>query len=1544
MTFRRLNNTDIRFLSEQMFIVINAIARCFNFIPEDKAGYERQFTQNKARDLQAIMLLIIPFVDDKEGHMAHITSLAELTTSQKPKEDDIPFPRYNLSNFQYGRCKRVGEGIEIPLTHEMMRHNVLLLLQTIHTVGNKLMQNWVNILPDEGDRLNKRIASVTQSLMERRELTDWDPLVEEVTEPTGFSVGDIYESLSIHFYRDLKRHKWAIYDTDEDEQEYPRQYIIVLHMMINIGAALENIDWKMVLDKDQREFVDKWSSFVNAVITNAPHKGLSRENIFNIGRALVVFFDRYHRNKPDSYDPLGKEVDEEDDDEDIDDRQTSRDRIISTIKTIPADAIYEFIRSEINGLRNTYPGSHMVEFMHDGHTEPYVISIVPVTLDRIEFPIGITPKNVYNFVQSLVTRRFHDSGSQMGIKNDVFGYQWRSLSTADKATVLRRLNTPKDVAYTELIKWFNIRRYISRTYNIEGLPEDIVISGINIAIANGVINKAAQLTLRILKFQGVLSEFRPAPQLTDENVLPSDSNDRNKEQTRLRQELYLGEGFNKRWEGTFDFVSGTPLDRFNISVVNKQGKKIEGMKMDYGESINNFRWGFYYALDWLAQIGFFHRYLHCRVIYVTGSTGVGKSTQVPKLVMYAQKMIDLNNDGKTVCTIPRVDPTKGVANWVSRELSVPIYDSNYFIQYQYKDKGDSHISSRHRSRFLRFVTDGLLLAEMQNPILKVKYDDVYTAKNMYDCVIVDESHEHNANMDMILTKMKYALYYNNNLRLVIVSATMDDDEPSYRRFYRDINDNRMMPYNRSLQEHGIDRINIDRRVHISPPGMTTQYTVTETYRPDGDVVDIVMEMIAKHSGDGLVFRPGQREIIDTVSALNQVLPVDIVAIPYFTSMHPDAKKVVENISSKKDMIDTPKNMVFGVDQPEDTDKVPPGSYNRVILVATNVAEASLTIDSLRFVVDDGTQKIQQYDYRLGSASLIVVNISESSRIQRKGRVGRVADGEAVFLYKMGEMSNNRTYFNICIEDLKNTLLQVERESEEEEVLFLPEFDPNTNILAQGSLPRNLAPFLRSHYFVDGRFQSYEGQPDMYDYDNKERPIDYYQTGYSHDQINDVSGELYIVHPEEICFFRNIVGTPINSICDTVDVDESRIISPKMRSFWVDLNKMGLVDHRYALTELGVGVRELIRQSPIDDFRELFGTLYAEKFGCFTDYMKILAMMGTLRNGVQGVCGVYYVTNPRTGLPSRRIYLDKVRGLHGHPSSDIMAVLGILQKASEFSRRALESRGIVNSHDEYMRRLREYKEKYVKGIAIPSEVAELFRRMQEEEVLTSEPTVSDDEWHEAVIGNYLLIDLVHNMRLIDVDLQKWYKVNYLDGDTMTLLLENVIKMRNHMVKMEAALARQDIGDMFWFTSRLVVDRDFDEKATPIDKTLVMTYPNKIAYKLPSVPLYISVSAPAIDNVLQIAPLSKFTSIQNTLITPLPEGNVVLYLLAKPGTYTIQMIHHLRSEWVKPTTEQRREWKHMLDSDTMREATGTLVTASSRRLLDSYTQLIEKLLSE
>jgi SAM-dependent methyltransferase len=180
-------------------------------------------------------------------------------------------------------------------------------------------------------------------------------------------------------------------------------------------------------------------------------------------------------------------------------------------------------------------------------------------------------------------------------------------------------------------------------------------------------------------------------------------------------------------------------------------------------------------------------------------------------LLYALKAYDFKNNGRVICTQPRIPPTINNAERIALELGVQIIKPEKILNnitmvksddfyVQMKHSGDSHIKNDCPHLTLKIMTDGTLYEELQtNPLMKqqifnnTKTDFVYGFENYYDIIIVDESHEHNTNMDLILTLMKQSCMYNNSLRLIIMSATMDDDEPIYRSYFKAINDNLLYP-------------------------------------------------------------------------------------------------------------------------------------------------------------------------------------------------------------------------------------------------------------------------------------------------------------------------------------------------------------------------------------------------------------------------------------------------------------------------------------------------------------------------------------------------------------------------------------------------------------------------------------------------------------------------------------------------------------------------------------------------------------------------------
>jgi hypothetical protein len=398
-------------------------------------------------------------------------------------------------------------------------------------------------------------------------------------------------------------------------------------------------------------------------------------------------------------------------------------------------------------------------------------------------------------------------------------------------------------------------------------------------------------------------------------------------------------------------------------------------------------------------------------------------------------------------------------------------------------------------------------------------------ENLYNAVIVDEAHEHNANMDLILTQMKYTTYYNNSIRLFIVSATMDDDEPIYRRYYRDINDNRLYPLNNDNRIKKLDRINIDRRIHISPPNELTRFEIKDIYKPNETVLEIVNNIIQTSTkGDILIFEPGQQEIINRVNELNKTIKQNnIIAVPYYSSMNDEKKTFIETLTKESlSKFQLDKNVNYDVADQDDLTKTKQNTYDRIIIVGTNIAEASLTLGTLRYVVETGTQKIGEYNHKTKTTDIVLTKISESSRIQRRGRVGRVSNGVVFYTYKKGSMENNKKQYNISISDISQSLFNLLKNNIIEEKKIKE--DPNN--INQINI-NNLNNQIKKQYLINGKIFDYYGDKKYYDYDNQKAPSDYYQSGYDYKTLYDKNGEFYIIHPEELLFERDIFGQITN---------------------------------------------------------------------------------------------------------------------------------------------------------------------------------------------------------------------------------------------------------------------------------------------------------------------------------------------------------------------------------------------------------------------------------
>ena len=367
--------------------------------------------------------------------------------------------------------------------------------------------------------------------------------------------------------------------------------------------------------------------------------------------------------------------------------------------------------------------------------------------------------------------------------------------------------------------------------------------------------------------------------------------------------------------------------------------------------------------DLLAAIG------DNQVVIVAGETGSGKTTQLPKICLELGRGVR----GAIAHTQPRRLAARTVAERIAEELGVGIGDAvGYAIRFSNRSSSDT---------LVRLVTDGLLLAEIrQDPMLR-----------RYDTVIVDEAHERSLNIDFLLGYLHRLLPQRPDLKLVITSATIDPG-----RFSRHFGDAPVVEV--SGRTFAVEV----RHRPLSAEPVTGDDDEDAAPAPDRDPVDAigdaVEELLRDGPGDVLVFLSGEREIRDTAEALTGRLPSRIEVLPLYARLSPAEQRRVFKAHDAR----------------------------RVVL-ATNVAETSLTVPGIGSVVDPGTARISRYSSRLKVQRLPIEAVSQASADQRKGRCGRQSDGICIRLYSEEDFAARPAYTDpeILRTSLAAVILQME---------------------------------------------------------------------------------------------------------------------------------------------------------------------------------------------------------------------------------------------------------------------------------------------------------------------------------------------------------------------------------------------------------------------------------------------------------------------------------------------------------------------------------------
>ncbi|WUI03870.1 ATP-dependent RNA helicase HrpA [Spirillospora sp. NBC_00431] len=353
-----------------------------------------------------------------------------------------------------------------------------------------------------------------------------------------------------------------------------------------------------------------------------------------------------------------------------------------------------------------------------------------------------------------------------------------------------------------------------------------------------------------------------------------------------------------------------------------------------------------------------------QVVIVAGETGSGKTTQIPKICLELGRGV-LGSIGHTQ---PRRLAARTVADRIAEELGTELGDAvGYKVRFTDRSSDDT---------LVKLMTDGILLAEIQTDRLL----------RQYDTLIIDEAHERSLNIDFLLGYVKEILPRRPDLKVIITSATIDPER---------------------FSEHFGDA----PIVEVS--GRT--YPVEVRYRPVADpddpsadpdrdqiqaILDAVDELGREAPGDVLVFLSGEREIRDTADALTK----------HFTRRRDPAEvlPLYARLSSAE------QHRVFQAHR------------GRRIVLATNVAETSLTVPGIKYVVDPGTARISRYSHRLKVQRLPIEPVSQASANQRKGRCGRVSEGVCIRLYSEDDFESRPEFTEpeILRTNLASVILQM----------------------------------------------------------------------------------------------------------------------------------------------------------------------------------------------------------------------------------------------------------------------------------------------------------------------------------------------------------------------------------------------------------------------------------------------------------------------------------------------------------------------------------------
>jgi hypothetical protein len=1025
--FPKLNSNDKEILKLLTMDIIDKIAISFNFKREK--DYYKQWTQNNNKDIKAVILLLLPFLDDikDEGKVLHFTDLNDILGNTKEnyisadvlkyERGDILKKHFYYSNIFIESMKRDNDK-DKSIKRYMLEyngkryietflvHNHQYLLNTLGIISNKLFVNWFNIQPYTLENYKDEIYNNTKEAI----INYQNNIYVDLDNYQGINIlSNFYGVFRNFIYESLKKIKWTVfcYNINNNEGFY---FIQLLDKYVDLKLVLNYDSYFDLSDENKNKFNTRFRSALTLI------NNLDKE-IELFKNLLFYFVNNYSdKNRLDKH-LKNFQIDKfenVDEDDRIYERikRESFDKYRTAYEYINNVDIWNFLKETLDLLKYHYFGRYLIERNKIN--------------DKYEYSINQTFYYVYN---KLNLKHLYNFGKYISIKeikdNEIvfFDKNYFLLTDSDKGTMMNKMFFFRDENGNNQ---FNINKNLRIQYNI---PPPNIFNEIKSTIENNIV----EIVFETLIYNGIYTKFVPNIEYTDINIP-----DKRKHYANGIKKIFEKNDLQSELKKAYYFMNNKPFEELIVYHKKKY--------THYFNRLNdiNYLWYTQYAMDWISQINFFNHFIHLNLIYITGATGQGKTTQMPKLFCYCNKAIFLNPFPVIMHTQPRTDPTENQIKRISEEMGLDVEEekegkrfrtNNYYLQFQHSKEKHSKENCPHPTIIM--MTDGTLLEIVNKNINLVDnyYIDnkkIETDKSKYDVVLIDEAHEHNKNMDMLLTNLRMTIDKNKDITLAIVSATMDDDEPIYRSYYTPDN-------HRNFKK--LSLYYLDKRFHISPPGGTTQYKITEYYpytteNENHMIAEIesrerileTVNKIIKSSATGqlLVFTTGQAEIIDLVNKINGNTPSNVICLPFYGNINQKYKEIIKDIDKELPRIKNSKSNVsvdWGTDFIQDPN-VPNNTYNRAIIVATNVAEASITIPGLKFVIDNGFSKENKFNRILNSSNLAIEPISEASRLQRKGRVGRNDTGFVYYMYPKGARSKIMPKYKITQEDFREVFLKI----------------------------------------------------------------------------------------------------------------------------------------------------------------------------------------------------------------------------------------------------------------------------------------------------------------------------------------------------------------------------------------------------------------------------------------------------------------------------------------------------------------------------------------